>query len=197
MANFWRFLRLYFSSTFHTCVLNSHQGHSMCGSMVDIQCATAEEKRRRKKKKNNKKPQDENIMSASATQSGRNKRSFGFKSLYECTRRKTRSSVCAGMYLMTVITRQPIAHRICPRMLYFPEFCSSSSCAFVTMLLEMSMDGKAEAASLSGEGHCAARSKVTVDDQRHSPVLPWPTPVYTGSCMPRFSKSTAIEHVEF
>jgi len=48
----------------------------MCGSMVDIQSATAEirrlkkEARRRRKKK---KPQDENIMSASAMQGGHNK----------------------------------------------------------------------------------------------------------------------------
>jgi len=43
----------------------------MCGSMVEIQSATAEiigeEKKDRKKK-----PQDENIMSASATQGGHN-----------------------------------------------------------------------------------------------------------------------------
>jgi len=38
----------------------------MCGSMVDIQSATAEIRRGKKDKK--KKPQDENIMSASATQ---------------------------------------------------------------------------------------------------------------------------------
>jgi len=29
-------------STFQTCILNSHKGHTMCGSMVDIQSATAE-----------------------------------------------------------------------------------------------------------------------------------------------------------
>jgi len=28
-------------STFQTCILNSHQGHTMCRSMVDIQFATA------------------------------------------------------------------------------------------------------------------------------------------------------------
>jgi len=43
------------SSTFQTCMLNSHQGHTMCVSMVDIQSATAEirrgKKKRRKKKK--------------------------------------------------------------------------------------------------------------------------------------------------
>jgi len=49
----------------------------MCESIVDIQSTTAEirrgkkeeERRRRRKKKN---PQDENIMSASATQGGHN-----------------------------------------------------------------------------------------------------------------------------
>jgi len=39
----------------------------MCGSMVDIQSATAEIRRGKKKK-----PQDENLMSASATQDGHN-----------------------------------------------------------------------------------------------------------------------------
>ena len=38
----------------------------MCGSMVDIQSATAENRRENKKRK--KKPQGKNIMSASATQ---------------------------------------------------------------------------------------------------------------------------------
>ena len=37
-------------STFQTCILNSHQGHTMCGSMVDIQCADAEIRRGQKKK---------------------------------------------------------------------------------------------------------------------------------------------------
>jgi len=41
----------------------------MCGSMVDIQSATAEI-RRGKKKERKKKPQGKNIMSASATQAG-------------------------------------------------------------------------------------------------------------------------------
>jgi len=45
----------------------------MCGSMVDIQSATAENRRGKKKKDRKKKPQDENIMSASATQGGHNK----------------------------------------------------------------------------------------------------------------------------
>ena len=43
----------------------------MCGSMVDIQSATAEMRRGKKRKK--KKLQDKNIMSASATQGGHKK----------------------------------------------------------------------------------------------------------------------------
>jgi len=43
----------------------------MCGSMVEIQSATAEIRRGKKQKK--KKKQDENIMSASAAQGGHNK----------------------------------------------------------------------------------------------------------------------------
>jgi len=38
-------------STFETCILNSHKGHTMCASMVDIQSATAEIRRGKKKKK--------------------------------------------------------------------------------------------------------------------------------------------------
>jgi len=47
----------------------------MCGrgSLVDIQYATAENRRGKKKKEERKKkPQDENILSASATQGGHN-----------------------------------------------------------------------------------------------------------------------------
>jgi len=46
----------------------------MCGSVVDIQSTTAEIRRgnKKKKEKRQKKPQDENIMSASATQGGHN-----------------------------------------------------------------------------------------------------------------------------
>jgi len=44
----------------------------MCGNMVDIQSPTAEI-RRGKKEERYKKPQDENIMSASATQGGHKK----------------------------------------------------------------------------------------------------------------------------
>jgi len=56
-------------STFQTCTLNSHYGHTMCGSMLDVQSATAEIRRGKKKKKN--KLQDKNIMSASVLQGGR------------------------------------------------------------------------------------------------------------------------------
>jgi len=42
----------------------------MCGSMVDIQSATSEIRRGKKERK---KKQDKNMMSASATQGGRNK----------------------------------------------------------------------------------------------------------------------------
>jgi len=45
----------------------------MCGSMIDIQSATAEIRRGIKKDRRRKKPQDKNIMSASATQGGHNK----------------------------------------------------------------------------------------------------------------------------
>jgi len=43
---FMSFCVLYFQraacSTFQTCILNLHWGHTMCGSMADIQSATAE-----------------------------------------------------------------------------------------------------------------------------------------------------------
>jgi len=38
-------------STFQTCILNSHLGHTMCASMVDIHSMTAEIRRGKKKKK--------------------------------------------------------------------------------------------------------------------------------------------------
>ena len=66
MVTFWQFFACcIFSeprSTFQTCILNLHQGHTitMCGSMVDIQSPTAEI-RRGKKGRKKKKPQDENI----------------------------------------------------------------------------------------------------------------------------------------
>ena len=44
----------------------------MCGSMVDIQSATAEIRRGKKERKKKNKLQDENIMSASATQGSHN-----------------------------------------------------------------------------------------------------------------------------
>jgi len=46
----------------------------MCGSMVDIQSATADIRRGKKEeRRRKKKPQDENITSASATQGGHKK----------------------------------------------------------------------------------------------------------------------------
>ena len=51
----WHFCVLYFQRaacrTFQTCILNSHLGHTMCRSMVDIQSVTAEIRRGKKKKK--------------------------------------------------------------------------------------------------------------------------------------------------
>jgi len=44
----------------------------MCGSMVDIQFATAEIRLGKKDRKKEKKPQGKYIMSASATQDGHN-----------------------------------------------------------------------------------------------------------------------------
>ena len=43
----WQFFcvlcfQLAVGSTFQTCILNSHKGHTMCGNMVDIQSTTAE-----------------------------------------------------------------------------------------------------------------------------------------------------------
>ena len=50
----WRFCVLYFQravcSTSQTCILNSHYGHTMCGSMADIQSVTAEIRRGKKRK---------------------------------------------------------------------------------------------------------------------------------------------------
>jgi len=43
----------------------------MCGSIVDIQSATAEIRRGKKRRRKDKKPQGKNIMSASATQGDR------------------------------------------------------------------------------------------------------------------------------
>jgi len=38
-------------STFQTCILNSHYGHTMCGGVVDTQFPTDENRRGKKKKK--------------------------------------------------------------------------------------------------------------------------------------------------
>ena len=55
-GDFWRlFCVLCFQratcSRFQTCILNSHQGHTMCGSMADIKSVAAEIRRGKKKKK--------------------------------------------------------------------------------------------------------------------------------------------------
>ena len=55
----------------------------MCGSMVDIESATAEAKIRRGKKERKKnKLQDKNIMSESATQGGHNKHWQSVNTIY-------------------------------------------------------------------------------------------------------------------
>ena len=64
-GDFWRLfwvLHLQWAacSTFQTCILNSHKGHTMCRSMVDIQSVAAEIKRG--KKEDRKKLQGKNIM---------------------------------------------------------------------------------------------------------------------------------------
>jgi len=56
MVRRWRFFCImYFQwvvcSTFQTCIVNSHEGHTMCGSMVDIQSAMAEIRRGKKKRR--------------------------------------------------------------------------------------------------------------------------------------------------
>jgi len=66
------FCILYFQraaySTFQTCILNS-KGHTMCGSMVNIQSPTAEIRRGIRKEERN---HGKNTMSASARQGGHN-----------------------------------------------------------------------------------------------------------------------------
>jgi len=60
-------------STFQTCILNSHLGHIMCRSMVDIQSATAEIRRGKnivRTKDRKIETTGQNIMFASATQGG-------------------------------------------------------------------------------------------------------------------------------
>ena len=58
-GDFWRlFCVLYLQraacSAFQTCILNSHEGHTMCQSMVNIQSPTAEIRRGKKKKERKK-----------------------------------------------------------------------------------------------------------------------------------------------
>jgi len=58
-------------SAFQACILNSHLGHTMCQSMVNIQSPTAEI-RRGKKEEEERKKQDENIMVCPITQGDHN-----------------------------------------------------------------------------------------------------------------------------
>jgi len=51
-------------STFHTCMLNSHYGHIIRGSMVDIQSATTENRPGKKKE------EEETRMWANAQREG-------------------------------------------------------------------------------------------------------------------------------
>jgi len=54
MAIFGEFLRPVFSA-FQTFILNSHQGHTICGSTADIQSATAEIRRKKERRRSRKK----------------------------------------------------------------------------------------------------------------------------------------------
>jgi len=78
------FCVLYFQraacSTFQTCILNSHACHIMCGSMVDIQSATADLRRGIKKDRRRRNHKDENIMAASTTQGGHSNQRAGVRS---------------------------------------------------------------------------------------------------------------------
>jgi len=62
------FCVLYFSASRVQHISDLHSKFTMCGSMVDIQSATAEIRRGKKRKK----PQGKNMMSTSATQGGHN-----------------------------------------------------------------------------------------------------------------------------
>ena len=66
-------------------------GHTMCGSMVDIQCAAAEI-RQGKKEEDRKKPQGKNIMSASATQGGHNYKYWDSCSLHSSAKARLTSA---------------------------------------------------------------------------------------------------------
>jgi len=74
MAIFGDFLRPVFSASRMQYISNLHSKLALrphqCGSMVDIQSATAEIRRGKKEERRKKKPQGKNIMSASATQGG-------------------------------------------------------------------------------------------------------------------------------
>ena len=63
----------------------------MCGSMADIQSATAEIRRGKKKEDRNKKREGKNIMSASATQGGHNNRRFALRAMLPVKKDKNSS----------------------------------------------------------------------------------------------------------
>jgi len=80
MAIFWV---LHFQraahSTFQTCILNSHYGHTMCRSMVNIQSQTAEIRRGKKIEEEDRIPQHENIMAGHNQSIGRGSSDSGTK----------------------------------------------------------------------------------------------------------------------
>ena len=67
MSHFWQFLGPAFPasracSTFQTCILNSHEGHTMCGSTVNIQSPTAEIRRGKKERRRKEETTGQNTM---------------------------------------------------------------------------------------------------------------------------------------
>ena len=116
----------------------------MCGSVVDIQSATAEI-RRGIKKDRKKKPQLKNIMSASATQGGRNKNAKMYR---------TREPRCRVVYR---VYRIPYARSsLYARSLYFRVQMHSNTSLFRKILSEnITKDSK----SFSAYVH--ARSRAT------------------------------------
>jgi len=76
VPRWWFFCVLYFQraacTAFQTCILDSHYGHIMCASMVDIQSATAEIRRGKKKKKEQITGQKYNVRICYAMQGSHN-----------------------------------------------------------------------------------------------------------------------------
>ena len=75
-GDFWRLfwvlhLQRGACGTFQTCILNSHYGHTMCGSMADIQSAVAEIRRGKKEEERKKKKERRTRMWANAQRDGR------------------------------------------------------------------------------------------------------------------------------